>query len=176
MIKENKYTLMYIFPIWIMCILTISCEDKEDIDNSNNFEYMSYADNHWDLEKWINNTLYTELSNNWEVDLYGTHFLHIQLNDSLREIYGDSIKTSLLGTQFPDWITTEELSVIRDSIFYYHIAKYDQFVGGWDDCYDSLNQKGWYKMINELDTVEYKIMTPNKETYIEMLDISIIDW
>ena len=63
---------------------------------------------------------------------------------------------------------TGEVSVLRDRDFYENIGKYDQFVGGWTDCYGQGNNQQWFEVYKDVgDSVETIITTPSKEDYVD---------
>ena len=60
--------------------------------------------------------------------------------------------------------TISDITILRDSLFYVNIGKYDQFVGGWADARDN-----WYwEEIDVGDSTEIVIKTPMKDDYLEM--------
>nr|MCS5616209.1 hypothetical protein [Candidatus Neomarinimicrobiota bacterium] len=66
---------------------------------------------------------------------------------------------------------------LRDRDFYENIGKYDQFVGGWTDCYDPSDIQHtfpqWFEVGKDVgDSTEIIISTPNKEDYVDQRAIS----
>ena len=58
-------------------------------------------------------------------------------------------------------VYTGECNVARTDNFYHYIGLYNQFVGGWEDCYSPANIQQWFE-------VDGTIMTPLKEQYLDM--------
>ena len=135
----------------------------------NTEEHRTFADANWDLEKWVFNTLSTPLGNYDDVRIIGTHMIRLELTGSLAQQYGTNISSDSLEN-YSHWLYTGEVDVRRDSSFYETIGKYDQFVGGWIDCYSSTNIQQWF----EVDTTyengvsDIIIMTPKKQQYLTM--------
>ena len=125
-------------------------------------EYELYGDEHWSLRDWVENTQInpiTGLIQYADFKLDGTHDLDLHLSGSLEEEFGEFISSDSLAAH-PEWVFTDEVTILQDQHFYENIGKYDQFVGGWDD----IDQ--WYiKEKTVEDTVETILMTPNKKGY-----------
>jgi hypothetical protein len=129
-------------------------------------KYEIFADQNWDLETWVFNTLNTPLGNYPDVHINGTHKLILVLTGSLAEQYGNYVPSDSLENN-AHWVYTGEVNVLRDRDFYENIGKYDQFVGGWIDCYDPSNIQLWFEVEKDVgDSTEIIISTPNKEDYV----------
>jgi len=129
-------------------------------------KYEIFADDNWDLETWVSNTLNTPLGNYADVHINGTHKLILVLSGSLAEEYGNYVSSDSLENN-AHWVYTGDVSVLRDRDFYENIGKYDQFVGGWTDCYGPANNKLWFEVEKDVgDSTEIIISTPNKEDYV----------
>ena len=129
-------------------------------------KYEIFADDNWDLETWISNTLNTPLGNYADVHINGTHKLILVLSGSLAEQYGNYVSSDSLENN-AHWVYTGEVNVLRDRDFYENIGKYDQFVGGWTDCYGPANNQLWFEVEKDVgDSTEIIISTPNKEDYV----------
>jgi hypothetical protein len=130
-------------------------------------KYEIFADQNWDLETWVSNTLNTPLGNYPDVHINGTHKLILVLTGSLAEQYGNYVPSDSLENN-AHWVYTGEVNVLRDRDFYENIGKYDQFVGGWIDCYDPSNIQLWFEVEKDVgDSTEIIISTPNKEDYVD---------
>jgi len=128
-------------------------------------DFQDFADIHWSLENWYNNwQLAPPQSDNnelWQnfpalLHLSGTHDLTLIISegDELIKVSSDSLEK---------YGYSENIDVVRDRHFYENIGKYDQFVGGWDDAYDS-----WYAESKDVgDSIEIIIKTPYKQNYID---------
>ena len=129
-------------------------------------QYEIFADQNWDLETWVFNTLNTPIGNYADVHINGTHKLILVLSGSLAEQYGNYVSSDSLENN-AHWVYTNEVSVLRDRDFYENIGKYDQFVGGWIDCYGLANNQLWFEVEKDVgDSTEIIISTPNKENYV----------
>ena len=129
-------------------------------------KYEKFADQNWDLETWVSNTLNTPLGNYADVHINGTHKLILVLSGSLAEQYGNYVPSDSLENN-AHWVYTSEVRVLRDRDFYENIGKYDQFVGGWTDCYGPANNQLWFEVKKDVgDSTEIIISTPNKEEYV----------
>jgi len=133
-------------------------------------KYEIFADQNWDLETWVFNTLNTPLGNYPDVHINGTHKLILVLTGSLAEQYGNYVSSDSLENN-AHWVYTGEVNVLRDRDFYENIGKYDQFVGGWTDCYDPSDIQytfpQWFEVEKDVgDSTEIIISTPNKENYV----------
>ena len=129
-------------------------------------KYEIFADDNWDLETWVSNTLNTPLGNYADVHINGTHKLILVLSGSLAEQYGNYVSSDSLENN-AHWVYTGEVNVLRDRDFYENIGKYDQFVGGWTDCYGPANNQLWFEVEKDVgDSTEIIISTPNKEDYV----------
>jgi len=130
-------------------------------------KYEIFADQNWDLEKWVFNTLNTPLGNYADVHINGTHKLILVLSGSLAEQYGNYVSSDSLENN-AHWVYTGEVNLLRDRDFYENIGKYDQFVGGWTDCYDPENNQLWFEVEKDVgDSTEIIISTFNKEDYVD---------
>ena len=129
-------------------------------------KYEIFADQNWDLETWVSNTLNTPLGNYPDVHINGTHKLILVLTGSLAEQYGNYVPSDSLENN-AHWVYTGEVNVLRDRDFYENIGKYDQFVGGWIDCYGPENNQLWFEVEKDVgDSTEIIISTLNKEDYV----------
>jgi hypothetical protein len=129
-------------------------------------KYEIFADDNWDLETWVSNTLNTPLGNYADVHINGTHKLILVLSGSLAEQYGNYVSSDSLENN-AHWVYTGEVNVLRDRDFYENIGKYDQFVGGWTDCYGPANNQLWFEVEKDVgDSTEIIISTLNKEDYV----------
>ena len=129
-------------------------------------KYEIFADDNWDLETWVSNTLNTPLGNYADVHINGTHKLILVLSGSLAEQYGNYVSSDSLENN-SHWVYSGDVSVLRDRDFYENIGKYDQFVGGWTDCYGPANNQLWFEVKKDVgDSTEIIISTPNKEEYV----------
>ncbi len=129
-------------------------------------KYEIFADDNWDLETWVSNTLNTPLGNYADVHINGTHKIILVLSGSLAEQYGNYVSSDSLENN-AHWVYTGEVNVLRDRDFYENIGKYDQFVGGWTDCYGPANNQLWFEVEKDVgDSTEIIISTLNKEDYV----------
>ena len=129
-------------------------------------QYEIFADQNWDLETWVFNTLNTPIGNYADVHINGTHKLTLVLSGSLAVQYGNYVSSDSLENN-AHWVYSNEVSVLRDRDFYENIGKYDQFVGGWIDCYGLANNQLWFVVEKDVgDSTEIIISTPNKEDYV----------
>ena len=129
-------------------------------------QYEIFADQNWDLETWVFNTLNTPIGNYADVHINGTHKLTLVLSGSLAMQYGNYVSSDSLENN-AHWVYSNEVSVLRDRDFYENIGKYDQFVGGWIDCYGLTNNQLWFEVEKDVgDSTEIIISTPNKENYV----------
>ena len=130
-------------------------------------KYEIFADQNWDLETWVSNTLNTPIGNYADVHIDGTHKLMLVLSGSLAEQYGNYVSSDSLENN-AHWVYTGEVNVLRDRDFYENIGKYDQFVGGWIDCYDPSGVQLWFEVDKDVgDSTEIIISTSNKEDYVD---------
>ena len=128
--------------------------------------YELFADDNWDLETWVYNTLSTPIGNYADVHINGTHKLTLKLSGSLAEQFGTFVTSDSLEDN-AHWVYSGEVTVLRDRDFYENIGKYDQFVGGWTDCYDQSSNQQWFEVYKDVgDSVETIITTPSKEDYV----------
>ena len=138
-------------------------KEAEDI----RLKYEIFADQNWDLETWVSNTLNTPIGNYADVHINGTHKLILVLSGSLAEQYGTYVSSDSLENN-AHWVNTGEVNILRDRDFYENIGKYDQFVGGWTDCYGLANIQQWFEVEKDVgDSTEIIISTPNKEDYVD---------
>jgi len=133
-------------------------------------KYEIFADQNWDLQTWVDNTLNTPLGNYADVHINGTHKLILVLSGNLAEQYGNYVSSDSLENN-AHWVYTGEVNVLRDRDFYENIGKYDQFVGGWTDCYDPSDIQytfpQWFEVEKDVgDSTEIIISTPNKQDYV----------
>ena len=128
-------------------------------------DFESFADKHWTLERWYNNTKLI-FPQKWKNILVGTHKLELMIN-------GDYFKTDQL-VDLKEKYSWNDILVIRDRDFYENIGKYDQFVGGWDDPFDNpFDAAGmWYTI--KKGNVESIILTKQKDYYRGLRDDSNI--
>ena len=108
-------------------------------------QYELFADQNWDLETWVFNTLNTPIGNYADVHINGTHKLTLSLTGSLAEQYGNYVSSDSLENN-AHWVYTGEVNVLRDRDFYENVGKYDQFVGGWTDCFGPTNNQLWFEV------------------------------
>ena len=95
------------------------------------------------------------------------------MSGSLAEQYGGRYITSDSLENNAHWVYTGEVSVLRDRDFYENIGKYDQFVGGWNDCYGSGNIQQWFEVEKDVgDSTEIIISTKNKQDYVNQRGLS----
>jgi hypothetical protein len=137
-----------------------------------------YADDNWTLQNWWNftqsgpsvlenNGLF--FTDNKLVDMrnyIGTHSLFLELSGELAidHGYGGIISSDSLHL-FIEYLSTTNVKVMKDSLFYSYIAKYDQFLGGWSDA-----STDWYwEEIPKNDTTDIVVRTPIKQQYLNML-------
>ncbi|MBC8402724.1 MAG: hypothetical protein H8E14_14655 [Candidatus Marinimicrobia bacterium] len=131
---------------------TNKAEDKR-------LEYEEFADQHWDLERWYNNSQLI-FGNDWESIIRGTHHLTLIINDQ----YWSSDTIDYLQSVY----NFDEIEWAHDRDYYENIGKYNQFVGGWDDTYDQGKQL-WYETEKDVgDSIEIIIMTDHKDNYLDM--------
>lgn len=132
-------------------------------------QYELFGDEHWSLKGWVESTLLNPIEILIQYDdfkLDGTHKLDLHLSGSLAEAFGEFISSDSLAVH-PEWVYTDEVTVLQDQHFYENIGKYDQFVGGWDDILE------WYVEEKTVeDTIEIILMTPNKNDYNDDRDKS----
>ena len=129
-------------------------------------DYELFADTNWDLETWVYNTLSTSIGNYADVHINGTHKLTLKLSGALAEQFGTYVTSDSLEDN-AHWVYTGQVSVLRDRDFYENIGKYDQFVGGWTDCYDQGSNQQWFEIYKDVgDSAETIITTPSKEDYV----------
>ena len=125
---------------------------------SNNYksDFENYADLHWDLQRWFENTKII-FPDNWSDIIVGTHKLGLQINGR----YFSTNTLESLSRQH-SW---SDILVVRDRDFYENIGKYDQFVGGWSDDFDNpFDDKGnWFS--EEKGDVESVVLTKRKNYY-----------
>jgi hypothetical protein len=157
-------------------------------------DYEKFADEHWSLYNWLNNTIElqtlikNELGEEWNTDvqIIGTHHLDIVYNNQLfssdclymeeGNFYDDDqcllpgIEGDPPASAYNAWIVDllymDLISVINDCDFYENIGKYDQFVAGWDDILSDFIIQ--YKDVG--DTTEIIITSPTKEEYLNIFN------
>ena len=74
-------------------------------------KYEIFADDNWDLETWVSNTLNTPLGNYADVHINGTHKLILVLSGSLAEQYGNYVSSDSLENN-AHWVYTGEVNVL----------------------------------------------------------------
>ena len=132
---------------------TNKAEDKR-------LEFEEFADLHWDLERWYNNSQLI-FSNDWESVIRGTHHLTLIISDQ----YWSSDTIDYLQSEF----NFDEIDWVHDRNYYENIGKYNQFIGGWDDTYDDQGDRLWYEIEKDVgDSTEIIIMTDNKDNYLDL--------
>ena len=130
-------------------------------EKSDNFkvDFENYADLHWDLERWFENTKII-FPSNWRDIIIGTHKLGLKIN-------GNYFNTNALEalSKKHSW---SDIQVVRDRDFYENIGKYDQFVGGWSDDFDNPfdTEGNWFS--EKKGDVESVILTKKKNFYRDM--------
>ena len=128
-------------------------------------QYELFGDNHWSLKGWVENTHLNPVINPTEYPDFkidGTHKLDLHLSGSLAELFGEFISSDSL-TVHPEWIYTDEVTILQDQHFYENIGKYDQFVGGWSDA-----ASDWYWEEKDVgDSIEIVIKTPKKQNFLD---------
>ncbi len=130
--------------------------------------YEAFADDYWDLENWVTGTVLFEAEALLDTTLRdisiggGSHDLTI--------IYdGIYFPSDTLAT--PDGLTfLENATVLRNRDFYENIGKYDKFVAGWDDTWETIEDSTyalWWKENKEIeDGQKIVVMTKHKEDYL----------
>ena len=156
--------ILLILPL----LFLLGCEDEKDepqdilvITN----QQKVFADNHWSLRSWVENTLLNPIAGLISFDefkLDGTHELELDLSGSLAEEFGEYISSDSL-TVHPEWIYNDYVTVVKDDSFYFYIGAENQFVGGWDDILEYYIEE---KIVE--NTIEIILMTPNKKTFLDM--------
>ncbi len=123
-------------------------------------EYEAYARSHWSLSDWYTNTRLI-FPDSYTTMFSGTHKIILKAEDTY---YTSAYLDSLWG------IYGSNLEYIQDRDFYENIGKYDQFVGGWDDCYaeDGNTQQWWEEEKSVGDSTETIKLTPNKNHYRDL--------
>ncbi len=122
-------------------------------------EYEAYARSHWALSDWYTNTRLI-FPDSYATMFSGTHKITLKTDDGY---FTSAFLDSLYG------IYGADLEYIRDRDFYENIGKYDQFVGGWDDCYDENGNKIWFEEEKSVgDSTESIKLTPNKNYYRDL--------
>lgn len=123
-------------------------------------EYEQFGTDHWSLSDWYTNTQLI-FPDNYSSMFSGTHKIMLIAGD---EYFSSEFLDSLWGV-YGDW---SQIDFIRDRDFFENIGKYDQFVGGWDDCYDGSTQL-WYEEEKDVgDSTEVIKLTPNKDHYRDL--------
>ena len=166
----------YLLPI--LLVFFWSCEaDEEVCDNTISDEAKQYADDNWNLQSlWNftqsgpsvieNNGLYFTDNKLKAMRSYmGVEHLTLQLSGDLLSLFESEFFTSDSLHLFASYLTSPDISVVKDSKFYLNIGKYDQFVGGWSDVFTE-----WYwEEIPDDDSTETVVKTPFKQEYLDML-------
>ncbi|MBT3216311.1 MAG: hypothetical protein HOD97_04785 [Candidatus Marinimicrobia bacterium] len=122
-------------------------------------EYEAYADENWTLSDWYTNTRLI-FPDTYSTMFAGTHKITLKTDDGY---FSSAFLDSLWGLYGSD------IQYIRDRNFYENIGKYDQFVGGWDDCYDEDGNQIWFEEAKSVgDSTEYIKLTPKKNYYRDL--------
>ena len=117
-----------------------------------------FADENWNLYRWWINT--PQLTSSYgDVICEGTHHLNIFVG-------GDNTTISSNDLCSNGWI--EGLEVVKDHEFYENIGKYDQFIAGWSDLFNSDGSQNWWNKDKLVGTSsEVIVMTEKKSRYID---------
>ena len=155
--KDPLWKPILFFGIESIAIATNYHHTKKSNDFRDDFE--NYADLHWDLELWYENTKMI-FPDRWSDIIIGTHKLGLKINGNY--FYSSDLEN--LSKQY-SW---SDIKVLRDRDFYENIGKYDQFVGGWDDEFDDPfdDEGNWYSQKKE--GVESVILTKKKNYYRDL--------
>jgi hypothetical protein len=121
------------------------------------WKFESFADDHWELERWYQNTKII-FPDRWQEMIKGTHKLTL-------DVVGNYTTTDHLIDLLKE-TSWDQIQVVRDRDFYENIGKYDQFIGGWDDPFDDPfdNTGNWYT-VKKGHTKETYILTKRKDQY-----------
>lgn len=121
------------------------------------WKFESFADDHWELQRWYENTK-TIFPGRWQEMVNGTHKLTLEIDGNF-----ESTNHLIELLKNTSW---EQIQVVRDRDFYENIGKYDQFVGGWDDPYDDpFDSKGNWFTVTKGNSDETFILTKRKDNY-----------
>lgn len=128
-------------------------------------KYESFADDHWNLSDWYFGTLLFE-------DLHAdTSLQDISLSGGSHDLtliyQGTYISSDTLATPQGSLLLDQGVMVLRNRDFYENIGKYDRFVAGWDDTWESDSTALWWKEEKEVeDGYKIIIITHNKNDYL----------
>jgi hypothetical protein len=168
--------IRYISLLLFIGLAFWSCgEDPESEDCSDTLsnELKEFADNNWTLDDWVTNRFappthmyesmfWLHFPALWK--LSGYHDLSLLISGNLANYLNLTQVSSDTLEVHPEWVETGDITILRDSLFYVNIGKYNQFVGGWADATDN-----WYwEEIDVGDSTEIVITTPLKDYYLEM--------
>ena len=168
-----KRLLLVLLPI---SLFVFSCEEESSCNDSLTDELKAFADLHWSLENWVTNhfnypsQMYNGRSWNQFVALTkvsGTYDLQLTISGQLSQQLGfNQVSSDSLDTN-PAWAFSDDVEILKDSLFYVKISSYDQFLGGWSDA-----SSDWYWEYEDVgDTLEIIIKTPKKQEYIELFPV-----
>ena len=163
----------YLLPILLIGFW--GCEENVEepfCDSSLTDELKAFSDENWSLADWVYNR-FNPTSQSYDSKLWinfyalrsliGTHHLILYLTGDLADEFGQYPSSDSLEFH-PEWLDSGNITILRDSLFYVKIGKYDQFVGGWADARDN-----WYWEEKDVgDSTEIVIKTPMKDDYLEM--------
>ena len=166
----RNYALLFLFIVFWGCadnIENLSC------DNSLRVELKNFADENWSLNNWVINrfALPTHMheSMGWNnfnelTTLSGTRDLTLVASSELAAELNITLVSSDSLEPHPYWFFNGDVSILRDSMFYINIGKYNQFMGGWSDA-----QNSWYwEQVDSNISTEPRLSTPLKDDYIAM--------
>ena len=166
----SNYALLFLFIVFWGCadnIENLSC------DNSLRVELKNFADENWSLNNWVFNRFssptHVHESMGWNnfnelTTLSGTHDLTLVVSSELAAELNVTLVSSDSLEPHPYWFFNGDVSILRDSMFYINIGKYNQFMGGWSDAKNS-----WYwEQIDTNISTEPRLSTPLKDHYIAM--------
>ena len=170
----KKYLfIVLLFGFW-------SCEDgPEDCDNSISILIKAYADLNWSLSNWWNFTQsgasrleyegidFTDIKLKEMRNYMGVQNLTLQLSGNLLSEFQSEFFTSDSLPLFAHYLSSSDISVVKDSNFYLNIGKYEQFLGGWSDA-----SSEWYwglELSDAGDTSYVTAKTPKQQQYLDML-------
>ena len=142
--------------------------------------YQKFADNNWSLQNWWNFTqsgpsvienngmYFTDNKLKAMRSYIGTHHLTIHLKGDLLNLFNTEFLTSDSLALISNYLGSDDVSMVKDRHYYENIGKYDQFVGGWIDCYDPSGVQLWFEVEKDVgDSIEIIISTHNKEDYVD---------
>ena len=138
-------------------------------------DYQKFADENWNVKDWWNftqsgpevienNGLYfTDNKLKAMRDYVGTHHLTIHLKGDLVNLFNTEFLTSDSLSILSGYLDSDDLSMVKDRLYYENIGKYDQIVGGWSDVSTS-----WYWEEKDVgDSTEIVIKTQMKQSYLD---------